>query len=153
MIRYFNVLETNEKVDLLEYIAEKIKENPYIKIYIGTDSQNFGGYTHYATAVVLRYNQRGGHVLYKREKIGRIRDHFTRLWKECEYSLEVAQWLRDISAINVEAIELDYNSAKITESSKLVSATVGWCKGEGFNVKVKPDEMIAAKAADHVCRN
>lgn len=153
MIRYFKILETNERVDLLEYIADKIKENPYIKIYIGTDSQNYGGFTHYATAVVLRYNQRGGHVLYKREKLPRIRDHFTRLWKEAEYSLEVAQWLRDISAIGVESIELDYNSAKITESSKLVSATVGWITSLGFNVKVKPGEMIACKAADWVCRH
>lgn len=153
MTKYFNILETKDKVDLLEYIATKIKENPYIKIYIGTDSQNFGGSTHYATAVVLRYNHRGGNVLYKREKLPRIKDHFTRLWKEAEYSLEVAQWLNDISSIKVEAIELDYNSAKVTESSKLVSATSGWITSLGFKVKIKPDEMIAAKAADWVCRH
>lgn len=152
-MRYFKILETNEQVDLLEYVVAKLKENPYIKIYVGTDSQNYGGYSHYAIAVVLRYNQRGGHVLYRREKLPRIRDHFTRLWKECEYSLEVAEWLKEVSALNVEAIELDYNTLKPTESQKLVSATRGWAESLGYKVKVKPDEMIAAKAADHICRN
>lgn len=153
MTKYFKILETNENVDLLEYVVDKMKENPHIKVYVGTDSQNYGGYSHYATAVVLRYNQRGGHVLYKKEKLPRIRDHFSRLWKEAEYSIEVAEWLRENSAVSVEAIELDYNTLKPTESHKLASATKGWCESLGYRVKIKPDEMIAAKAADHICRN
>ena len=153
MNKYFKVLETNQKVDLLQYIVDKIKENPNLKIYIGTDSQNFGGFTHYATAVVLRYNQRGGHVLYQKDKMPRIYDHWTRLWKECEKSVEVAEWLREASAIGVDYIELDYNTVKITESHKLVSATRGWVESLGYRARLKPDEMIAAKAADHICRN
>lgn len=146
MTKYFKVLETNERVDLLEHIAFKIGENPYLKIYIGTDSQNYGGKTQYATVVVLRNGIKGGHVLYKRESFPRIRDHWIRLWKECELSLEVAQWLKEVSAISIEAVELDYNTEKITESSKLVSATRGWLESLGFKVKIKPDEMIACKA-------
>lgn len=152
MNKFFKVLETNEKVELLQYVVDKLKENPHIKIYVGTDSQNYGGYTHYATAVVLRYNQRGGHVLYQRTKVARIRDHWTRLWKECELSLDVANWLAESSPIKIEAIELDYNTVKLTESHKLVSATKGYVQSMGFNVKIKPEDLIATKAADHICR-
>lgn len=152
MNKYFNILESKEKVDLLDYIVEKLREEPNIKIYVGTDSQNYGGYSHYATAVVLRYNQRGGHVLYQKIKVPRIRDHWTRLWNECQYSLDVALWLKENSPIQVEVIELDFNSVKLTESHKLVSATKGYVQSMGFNVRLKPDEMIACKAADHICR-
>lgn len=153
MNKYFKILETKQKVDLLQYIVDKISENPHLKIYIGTDSQNFGRDTYYATAVVLRYNQRGGHVLYQTEKVPRIYNHWNRLWKECEKSVEVAQWLKESSSIGVECIELDYNTKKITESNKLVSATKGWVESLGYKARLKPDEMIACKAADHVCRN
>lgn len=152
MTRYFKILETDEKVELLDYIVKQMKVNPYLKIYVGTDSQNYGGYSHYATAIVLRCNQKGGHVLYKKEKVPRIRDHWTRLWKECELSLEVAQWLKDNTSIMVEAVELDYNTEKITESHKLVAATRGWVQSSGFTARLKPEEMIAAKAADHIVR-
>lgn len=152
MNKYFKVLETHERIDLLEYVIDRLQENPHLKIYVGTDSQNYGGFTHYAIAVVLRYNQRGGHVLYQKLKVPRIRDHWSRLWKECELSLEVAEWLRENSAINIEAVELDYNTEKITESHKLVSATRGWVESLGYKAKLKPDEMIACKAADHIAR-
>lgn len=151
-MKYFKILESSERVELLEYIVSKLKENPHIKIYIGCDSQNYGGFTHYAVAVVLRYNQRGGHVLFNKFKVARIRDHWTRLWKECEYSLEVANWLSEQAPIKIEAIELDFNTVKLTESHKLVSATKGWVESLGYKAKLKPEEMIACKAADVICR-
>lgn len=152
MTKYFKILETQERVDLLEYVIDRLKENPHLKIYIGTDSQNYGGFTHYAIAVVLRYNQRGGHVLYQKLKVPRIREHWNRLWKECELSVEVAEWLKAASPLTIEAVELDYNTKKITESHKLVAATKGWVESLGFKARLKPDEMIACKAADHICR-
>lgn len=151
-MKYFKTLELGEKVELVDYVIQKLVENKHIKIYIGTDSQNYGGFTHYATCVVLRYNQRGGHVLYNKVKVPRIRDHWTRLWKECELSVEAANWLSDNSSIKVEFLELDYNTVKITESHKLVSATRGWVESLGYKCRLKPDEMIACKAADFICR-
>lgn len=146
-------MESNKVVNLLEYVVEKLAENNHIKVYVGTDSQNYGGKTKYATCVVLRYNNRGGHVLYKEEKVDRIKDHWTRLWKEVEFSLEVANFLKEISSINVEAIELDFNNEKKTESNKLVAASKGYITSYGFKVKIKPEELIACKAADFIVRN
>ena len=152
MNKYFKILETNERVEILDYILEKLKIESSLKIYVGTDSQNYGGFTHYATCVVLRYNKRGANVLYQTLKVPRIRDHWTRLWKEADLSLELALGLREISPIHIEAIELDYNTTKITESYKLVSAAKGYCESMGFKVLLKPEELIAVKAADRQCR-
>ena len=151
-MKYFKILETGERVELVNYVIKKLAENKHTKVYIGTDSQSYGGYTHYVTCVVLRYNSRGGHVLFNRIKVPRIRDHWTRLWKECELSIEAANWLDDNSPIKVEFVELDYNTVKITESSKLVSATKGWIESLGYKCRLKPDELIACKAADFIVR-
>lgn len=152
MIKYFKILETGKQVALIDYLIDKIRENSHLKLSVATDSQNYGGFTHYATVIVLRYNKRGAHVLYQKIKVPRIRDHWTRLWKECELSLEIAEWLKENSSISIETIELDYNTIKLTESHKLVSATRGWVESLGYKARLKPDEMIACKAADFICR-
>lgn len=153
MVRYFKKGETNENVDLLDYCVEKIKENPHIKIYLGTDSQNRRHNTVYTTVIVFRYNNRGAHFIYRTVRIPRIRDRFSRLWKECELSVEVAEWLKEHSAIRINTIELDYNDAKITESTQLVKPTRGWVESLGYTAATKPSELIAIKAADHMCRS
>ena len=153
MNKYFKILESNIRVDLVEYIGNKISENPYIKVYIGCDSQNYGGYTHYSTAIVLRSNKNGGHVLYQKEKVERIRDHWSRLWGETERSLNLANFIKENTSINIEAIELDFNNEKKTESTKLIATSKGYINSFGFNVKVKPEELVAVKAADFVCRH
>ena len=153
MNKYFKILNSTNKVDIIEYIAEKLAENPYTKVYIGCDSQNYGGFTNYSTVIVLRYNKKGGHVLYQSDKVERIRDHWSRLWGETERSLNIAKFIKENTSINIEAIELDFNNQKKTESTKLVAASKGYINSFGFNVKVKPEELIAVKAADFCCRH
>lgn len=153
MIRYFKKGETDETVDLLDYCVEQIKINPHVKIYLGTDSQNRRHNTVYTTVVVFRYNNRGAHFIYRTIKVPRLRDRFTRLWKECELSVEIAEWLRENSAVRIERIELDYNDLKKTESSNLVKPTTGWVTSLGYEAATKPQELIAIKAADHMCRS
>lgn len=153
MIRYFKKLDSNEIVDLLDYCVEKIAENKNVKIYIGTDSQNKKEHTVYTTAVVFRNEQRGAHFIYKKIRVPKIKDLFSRLYKECELSLEVVEWVKSNSALSIEAVELDYNNAKITKSTNLVAATRGWVESLGYTAKVKPEVLIAIKAADWICRN
>jgi predicted RNase H-related nuclease YkuK (DUF458 family) len=81
----------------------------------------------------------------------KIRDKWTRLWKEAEYSINVAEWLTEKVNVNVE-IDLDYNSEDKYFSSRLVAPTVGWANSLGFKTNIKPDNQIATKAADHHCR-
>jgi len=152
MDKYFRT-EEGKLVNIVEHVVEQIQQNPNLKIYIATDSQNYGSNTVYATAVVFRYGLRGAHFVYRKQRIPRIRDTFSRLWKEAEITIDTAQTINAEVPVQFEALEFDYNNAKITKSTNLVPAITGWVKSLGYNVLVKPDEMIASKAADHICRN
>ncbi len=151
MEKYFRK-ENGELVNIIEHCVDQLSFYPSLKIYIATDSQNYGAKTVYATAIVFRYGLKGAHYVYLKQRLPRIRDHFTRLWKEAEYTLDAANMLTEELPIAIEALEFDYNGEKKTKSTSLISATKGWAESLGYKVKVKPDEMIAAKAADHLAR-
>ena len=80
-----------------------------------------------------------------------INDIWSRLWKEAELSLEVAEWLTKQVNIKVE-IDMDYNNDVSFQSNKLVAATKGWANSLGYKVNIKPFKQIATKAADHHCK-
>ena len=151
-MKYYRT-EEGKLVDIIEHSVEQIKAFPDLKIFIGTDSQNYGGNTVYATVVVFRYGLRGAHYIYNKVKVPRIRDHFTRLYKEGELSIECAEYIQTNSSIKVHAVEFDYNNKKVTKSTNLVPVLKGWAESLGYKALVKPDDLIASKAADHIARN
>ena len=108
MEHVFRSLSNEKVVDLIPYLKEKIASADDIKIYIGTDSQNIGGKTVYASVIVLHYGNRGAHVVYSKTKVDRIRERFAKLWREVEISMEVAQYLRE-NDINATYIDIDLN--------------------------------------------
>ena len=83
--------------------------------------------------------------------VERINDKFTRLLKEAEYSIEIAQWISEKIKIEIQ-IDLDYNANDKYFSNKLIPMTKGWANSLGYKVNVKPNEQIATRAADYQCR-
>ena len=79
--------------------------------------------------------------------------HAATFTQEClsKMSIETAQWLTSNMNINIE-IDMDYNSDKSYQSSKLISATKGWGNSLGYKVNVKPEIQIATRAADFWCK-
>lgn len=152
MEKYFK-LEDGTKVNLIDHCSEVLGKYPNAEILIATDSQNTKQYSKYATAIVFRYDLRGAHYIYQINKFPKIKDLFTRLIKECELSLEIANYISENTSYKVKAIELDYNDFKITKSTPLISATKGWCESLGYKVILKSGEMIAARAADRCARD
>lgn len=150
-VRYFRT-EQGDLVNCIDHCLQEVKKHPDLRIYIGTDSQNYGANTVYVTAIVFRYGTRGAHYIYNKTKVPRISDIFSRLFKEGEMSMECASFIQSNSPIKVHAIEFDYNNKKITKSTNLVSTMRGWAESEGYKALVKPDELLASKAADHLCR-
>lgn len=161
-----------KEVDLFQTVLEeKSKHGNKLKIHIGTDSTVSRDYTHYFTVVAFRHSKTGVHFIFSKEKVQRFRnengkpDSFTRLWRECKLSMDVAQLIVDNGIIdkNEIIIELDYNNLIKTISTPLVNSTKGWAIGEGFQCMVKykenaskPDqweEQIAVKAANHLCQS
>jgi predicted RNase H-related nuclease YkuK (DUF458 family) len=152
-----NILYTNaagQRVNLVDYTKERIHTYQDTRVYIGTDSQSAGRYTHYATVVAFRRDARKGvHFVWHKTKIPCGIDHWSRLWKEVELTVDAAEYLkRELPSLKISYVELDFNGEKSTLSNKLVSSAKGWMQGLGYNVLVKPDEQVACQAADWLLR-
>ena len=140
-----------ERIDPVEHTLKILRDYPTVKIHIGSDSQNIGKKTKYATVIAYRYGSRGVHYILSKKTEILIKDMWTRLWKEAEMSIDIAQWLTHQVSVRVE-IDMDYNSDENFKSSKLISATRGWANSLGYKVNVKPNNQIATKAADYHCK-
>jgi len=140
-----------ERIDPVEHTLKILRDYPTVKIHIGSDSQNIGKKTKYATVIAYRYGSRGVHYILSKKNELLIKDMWTRLWKEAEMSIDIAQWLTHQVSVRVE-IDMDYNSDENFKSNKLISATKGWANSLGYKVNVKPNNQIATKAADYHCK-
>lgn len=148
--------EEGLRVDLIKHSKNIIRDKilnygEEVKVYVGTDSQNKRRKTTYAVVVVFRYGHRGAHYVFSRFQVKKIRDRRERLMKECEHSIDLALKLRE-NGIPVHSIDLDFNKDKKFGSNAVVQAAQGWCEGLGFKANVKPELLLATKAADHLCR-
>ena len=153
MEKYFRTKE-GLLVNIVEHTLEQIRQHPSVKIYIGTDSQDNGEKTDYATCIVYRYGKNGAHFIYSRESPNRIWDMFTRLYTEGVRTIETAELIRTaVPSIRFEALEFDYADVAKTMSTRVVSALRGWVKGLGMNPSFKGGEKISTKCGDHVCRH
>ncbi|NNC85247.1 MAG: hypothetical protein HKO56_00980 [Bacteroidia bacterium] len=151
MDRVFKKMSDATKVDLKSYCVGMIEQNPEIKIYIGTDSQNISSKTVFVTTVVFRFENHGAHVIYHKEKTKRVSDLWTRLWGELQRSIDVAGYLKFEGGIDIHQIDLDINSDPMYPSNKVLHAAVGYAQSLGYNTKTKPEELIATWAADLLC--
>lgn len=134
-----------EKVDLFQHCLEQKVKFKNLKIFIGTDSISKAGEITYYTVVAFRYAKNGVHFIFSKEIIKSIRkengkpDVFTKLWKECELSMALANLLVNEGIFTKEdiIIELDYNNIVETLSKPLIPATKGWAIGDGFKCLCK----------------
>jgi len=141
-------LSDNSKIDLVTYVGDYVRLKPNTKIFIGTDSQNKGRNTWYALIVMLYEPGKGAHVLYARERHDRINDMFTKLFKEVDYSIQIAEMIRDSGVASILTIDIDFNVDKKYKSNALLLSALGWCAGLGFETRSKPEAYAASYAAD-----
>jgi predicted RNase H-related nuclease YkuK (DUF458 family) len=148
MEKYFRQ-QDGELVNMIEHTMEQLQFYPNLKVYIGTDSQVYGSVVRYVTVIVYRYGNNGAHYIYQGDEVPRIKDDFLRLYNEGLRTVEISQYFtEEIPSLAIEQLEFDYAGIKKTLSSALVSVFKGYLKA-----RFKGGEMIATKAADHVCRN
>ena len=86
---------------LIEYVKNEISTKN-ASIDIGCDSSVNGSNVKYSVVVAIRYPIRGAHVLYRNILIDRIqiKSNWERLFKETEFSVEVANFLKDAGVIH-----------------------------------------------------
>ena len=120
-------------------------------IYIGTDSQICGAGTDFVVAVCVHIPGNGGRVftsLQREEKRLSLAD---KLIQEAEHSLCVARLVEQHTNVPV-VVHLDVNSNPRYRSSKYVKMLAGMVRGNGFEVKLKPEAWCATNVADHVVK-
>lgn len=145
-IRVHNQVE--EEFDLEKYFFDYKIAHPEVLIKIGTDSKQAGTCTMYVTTVCFVHPSKGVHVIYQKRKLERVKDIYTRLFKEAEMSIEVVDFLKGRTYI---AVHLDYTS-KASKSSNAGAAVIQWLKSSGYIVECKPDAFAASKAADGILK-
>ena len=147
----FSLMANNRKIATKEYLIEYLKNNPECEIHVGCDSQNYTNKTVYVTTIVIRYPNRGAHVLYYKEKVARIRDLWTRLWNEIERSIATANFIENECGLKVTQIDLDLNEDPDYPSNKVLRAASGYLSSLGFTSKAKPNLLMATWAANSLC--
>ena len=138
-------------LDPIKHTLNVLRNYPFAEIHIGSDSQNVGKQTKFATVIAFKLGTRGVHYILSKSNTPIIRDMWNRLWREAELSIDVAEWLTKQINICVE-IDMDYNEDHHFQSHKLISATKGWANSLGYKVNVKPHNQIATRAADYHCK-
>ena len=63
-----------ERIDPVEHTLKILRDYPTVKIHIGSDSQNIGKKTKYATVIAYRYGSRGVHYILSKKTELLIKD-------------------------------------------------------------------------------
>lgn len=148
----FNILHSNKKVNVESYVKQYFEQNPSAQIMIGCDSQNKGSDTIYGLVLVLYIEGKGGHVLYKKNRLERIRERWMRLWKEVELSVELANYLVEQGLPKARWIDIDLNPDPRFKSNDVIRAAVGLVESMGYQARTKPFGYAATCCADRVCK-
>lgn len=149
--KVFRIMNTKIEIELLSYIKELTKLNPGLKLYIGTDSQNSGIKTVYASVIVF-HDGAGGHVIYNKEEVPIVRDRFTKLWLEVERSIGLATYLKNNGVSCIDYIDLDYNPNPKFWSNRVLDSAIGYVRASGFEARYKPHAPFATIVADKICK-
>lgn len=145
------------------YLRTNLRDNPHseIKIYVGTDSEQYRNFTRYATVVVLYHVRNGAHYVYLDEKVKRVREIHQRLWNEVLRTFEVAEYLeKELPGVykrlevdkKLVDVDVDLNPSPKWKSNTVFDQSVGFLTGAGYRVKWKNDSFASSSAADLICR-
>ena len=135
---------------LANYAKSYLRAHPEVSLSVGTDSQNIGGSSVYATVVAFRHPGKGVHYLLTKKREPIISDIITRLFKEAEDSINVAEYLRDQGIYQPITIDVDYNESEEHSYHKLIPMVKGWILGLGYQMNTKQNIQVASIAADHL---
>jgi predicted RNase H-related nuclease YkuK (DUF458 family) len=138
-------------IDPIDHTREILKKNPFAEVHVGTDSQSLAKKTQYITVIAYKYGNRGVHYILKKNGVPQIKDLWTRLWRETELSIDIAETIKKSLNI-IPQIDLDYNENENFKSNKLVNASKGLANSLGYKVNIKPHIQIATRAADYHCK-
>lgn len=135
---------------LISYLKQN--HNQKYKLIIGTDSELENRFTaDFVTAIVVHRIGRGGIYFWTRSHRNNIHSLRQRMWEEANQSLVMANFLieqfkkHNLSSYNLEIhVDVGQNG----DTREMINELVGMIRGNGFEVKTKPDAFGASNVAD-----
>lgn len=159
-----------QEVDLIQHCLDYKNRYSDLKIHIGCDSIAVNGKITYFTVVAFRYGINGAHFIYHKEvvpitsKTNGKWGVFMKLRHEAELSISIANKLsEEIFSKDEIVLELDFNNIVDTLYKGLIPEMHGLATSMGYHCMVKfkddlfrgqvvTEDLIAVKAADHLCQ-
>ncbi|AKL96273.1 hypothetical protein CACET_c28280 [Clostridium aceticum] len=139
-------------------VCEKIKEYTGDKaeyvISVGTDSQNVDGYTKMVSVIALVRKRKGGIFFYDIKKIKKIKNLRQKIFKETQFSIELASKVMEfINQNHIKAsLEIHVDIGSQGDTKYLIKEIVGWVMGSGFKCCMKPDSYASTGVADKISK-
>lgn len=157
-MNWFRVSEGKIEVPIIDYIVDLVRterEKGYnVSVAIGTDAQRRGKKHKFVTVIGVVSEGKGGKIIYTSAyDKGKISMN-DKLLSEVYRSMDVAFMLKpkmEDMGIKME-IHVDINSNPNHPSNKVLSQSVGYILGMGYDYKVKPDAYISSYCADRISK-
>jgi predicted RNase H-related nuclease YkuK (DUF458 family) len=158
-MEHFRTERNKVILDLHSYIIDQLVDST-TEIHIGCDSQVYGPTIVYVLVIGFRRGIHGAHCIHKKirkprppRSVCEDEQVLERLTEETYLTMELAQQLMEMPNVRISVVEFDFNAEEEHLSNKMKAMATGWSKGMGFNTRIKPEELLACKYADHVCRS
>ncbi len=138
---------------IVDFILQDLKS--VYSIIVGTDSEGKEN-PEFVTAIVVHRIGNGGIFFYKKTKNNKKYTLRTRIYEETMISLSLALKLREklekrllkIIPKNYKNLEIHTDIGQTGETKEMIKEIVGMVRGNGFEVKIKPEAFGATKIAD-----
>jgi hypothetical protein len=143
-------IQQSIKAAVEEIIVRETEAGHKLKVCIGTDSQQYGLETEFATVIVFLRERAGGFMLINS---ARTKDKYTlkeRMLLEVAKSIEIAYELCDLFTLYHVDMEVhaDINTNPSFGSNVALRDAMGYIMGMGYAFKAKPDAFASSCCAD-----
>jgi len=133
-------------------IKEKEAGNK-LKVCIGSDSQQRGKVTEFATVIVFLREKKGGFMYINNDSLRQKMSIKERMLVEVSKSVEIAYALCDLLDeydIDLE-VHADINTNPQFPSNDALKEAMGYILSMGFEFKAKPHAFASSSCADKMC--
>ena len=121
------------------------------KVYVGSDSMMHAGQSCFVCVIALHSRDtKIARYFYKKLRLPNddLKNLQTRIFKEVQYSVAVADYLRRKLPDAYIEVHVDIGTTTKSLTRKFVNVIRGWVVGSGFKFKFKPDSWAASSVAD-----
>lgn len=137
-------------LDPSKYVKNWMHEHPNSELHIGCDSKVKGGTVKYSVTICMREVGNGVHEIYTTKIFRDKLDLYTRLWREVNMAVEIANELSEID--QKISIHVDLNEDPRFSSNRLYEASVGFISSLGYQAIAKPNAWAASSGAHAHCQ-